>query len=319
MKLNEYLNRMEEGKDVYEIEFRGINFSSEEDRKKVYTTLRELIDYQTESLVIRNLDAVVFTSSLGEEVLRFQQEKNITTTGITDSPRGIAAAKVVSYFEKEEERSVVFISGVFLQLLFDPEETWLARNIIHHELAHVHDSTMRFNAYRTFEISRTDDYMTIASKIGEILWMEYIADRLAIKSFGTGCELPYKHFLELTDSLLENMKEYRKVYFATGDSYRVFVNLQEESNLLLRITGNLLGKMHGLGLKDLVKQIPNSYFYPILVRLSDELERLHSIYPDWRGPRELLGLAEIIVDLWELYGVSFDADSDGILINIAEP
>ncbi|UPK41166.1 hypothetical protein [Paenibacillus pabuli] len=149
--------------------------------------------------------------------------------------------------------------------------------------------------------------------------MEYIADRLAIASFTETPTLRNEDVRNLSQSIVKTMGETIDEYFMDGNSYKVFIKIQEESNLLLNITGNLLGQVHGLKLQKYLDQMQMEYFTLYLVRLSDELEYLYTRYPDWTGVRDLLTLAKIILDLWEALGVSFDADQEGVNIIISKP
>ncbi|OMF05712.1 hypothetical protein MHI48_16900 [Paenibacillus sp. FSL H7-0942] len=216
---------------------------------------------------------------------------------------------------------MVFLDSPLFWALFNQENEKyknLAVHTLHHELGHVHDNSMRFHSYEPFEITRTDDSMTIACKLGEFMWMEFIADRLAISSFTESASLR-DDVRRLALSLVETMGNTFHEYVMDGDSYKVFIKIQEQSNLLINITGNLLGRVHGLKLQEYLEHMQMEYYTPYLIRFSEELEQLYSNYPDWKGMKDFLPLAKVIVDLWEALGVSFEADHEGIIIKISKP
>ncbi len=299
---------------MFEITLR-INDLNTEDEEKAKQAIKDLVVTLTADLNMAYLDSIVYTSWFENDVIAFQKEKQIQQ-GFTQSSFGSAAAKAISYIENEQEKHTIFLQDFLFWTLFNDETNNFAANTLHHELAHVHDDSLRFQTYTSFHISRSDDFMTIACKIGEIMWMEFIADRLAISTFTEQSDLRIDDVRKLAISLLETTSKNRNEYLFDGNAYKVFVELQQESNLLLNITGNLLGRVHGLKLQDQIERLPMEYFTPYLIRFSEELERLYSIYPNWKGMKELLPLANIIVDLWETLGVSFEADHEGISIRL---
>ncbi|KQY90934.1 hypothetical protein ASD24_24360 [Paenibacillus sp. Root52] len=302
---------------MFDIELRIASLDQEQ-REASKKTIHELVHHLTSELKTEDLDSIIYTDTFKEDITSFQRSKNVQE-GYTESSFGSAIAKVISYEEGHQQKHTVFLNSVLYWALCDENYKNLAIHTLHHELGHVHDDSIRFQSYKPFQITRTDDIMTIASKIGEIMWMEFIADRVAITSFTESSGLRDDDVRDLALAIVEKMDNTINEFFMEGNSYTVFIKIQEETNLLLNITGNLLGRIHGLQIREYLDRLRMEYYTPFLVRFSEELEHLYNTYPNFHGMSDFLPLARVIVDLWEVLGVSFDADHEGINITISKP
>lgn len=283
------------------------------------------------NLSLGSLTRITVTDNFFEEVLAFQERHNKKIKGATKTSTSVAVAKVLDYTNKQGEyKQEIFLSSfIALGLLSqDANDRQKAFHFIHHELVHIHDGYIRNQIYTDDEVRGVGAHM-LTHKLrvhSDIIWSEYIAERL---SYNTGTPDSIHRFLS---HLLGVIADVKKSIKEKIDSYRYDGNidllmkvLEEETSMMLKLSGNLAGVLQGcLSISDSYQKVMDvvdelleaTFLSSTWLLLKEELAYLYDLYPNWSEISVLDSMGTIVLTCWNELGVFPEVNGEQMYVSI---
>lgn len=285
----------------------------------VKKALRQMIT-QLEELNLSSLQYIFVPDDFHEELIKFQRRHQLQE-GYTDNEFGTAMGKVLSYLDNGVFKTSIFFNSRIIFTLFDQNLKQLPIHLMHHEFCHVHDD---YEKYQVFGVTNLEDlFINTPDRVSQVtyahadlIWSEYIATKLSVKSKPNDHDLYVESLLSVIPKTIEKYEEELQEYRILGDIDKLFSEIQLNSSLLLKIAAYFIGYCHGFGI-DPPKEINNfvkQYLYlnGVWEQLPSNLHKLHESYGNWDNIRVFDDLANIVKMLWSNIGI-FPKNKNGQL------
>ncbi|MFJ5717611.1 hypothetical protein [Neobacillus sp. NPDC093127] len=282
-------------------------------------------------LDLTSLEGITICENFFEDIIEFQTKHKKREIGATKTSNEAAIAKVLDYIDKSDSyKQVVFLSDFIAQGLFLEEEiAQRSFHFINHELVHVHDEyNKKCKIYSEKARQGIGDHVLdhILRVHADAVWSEYIAERLSSPTVTASHISSFMdHITQLIERVEENVKNEISQYRFHADIDKLFSIVQEECLLLLKISANLVGVIHGLssisdGKNKVEAQIDelfvNTYLFQIWNKLKEELNNLIETYPNWNDVYQLDRLGKVVLSCWSFLGVLPEKSGEQMYINV---
>jgi hypothetical protein len=293
-----------------EIRINHLEFT-EELKSAVVKILHDIIN-QCSNLNLSSLALIVIPNDYGSELIEFQKQHGLRV-GYTDNGLGIGVGKTLSYTVDERLISCIFLNANIIAGLFDENIAQDVAHIIHHELCHVHDDTMKFSLFGVDDIEKiffglSDFLRQVSYAHADLSWSEYIATRLSFSSMPKNHHMYVQSFSEAIPETLNRCIQAKKDYNQHLDVTKLFGEIQIHSSYLIKTYSYFLGYCHSVmdsPPSDIIIQLTTQFPYltDFLSPLSDELKILYQTYEKWTDYRVFERLSSIIIRLWNNLGI----------------
>jgi hypothetical protein len=265
-------------------------------------------------LKLDSLEKIIISTDFSEDIIKIQNEYELDEISYTNRKDGSAVAKVITNNASEENlKQSIIIKDFIILGLFIPEQAKSSFHILHHELCHVHDY---YNQYEISKISggkekKLNKLQNVLITHANTIWSEYIAVRLSALSTPKDqlddFDIPY--LLQLIVSTKKNMEKKILNYRYNGDTLKLFLYLQKETGILLKIAATTQGYIDGLKIHEhesyieTKNKIEKLNFDDIWMKQWDQLRLLFDIYPNWKDINQLNKLGQVVQKCWEHFGI----------------
>lgn len=320
---------------TYSICFEHIDLECE--KEMTAESLKFLIDnYLAKNLDISNLKKIIFTSTFKETVLRIQKENNLRL-GVTENNAGIAYGKTI---EIEDNYIVIVDSDVLnmcislikyissdkniVDLPSDVKKTiFRIINVMHHELCHVHDNNVNkvfHQMLSTYCQQRENLHAQYSNAC--IFWSEYIVNYLSASTIPQEANYNFGDILFQYENLSPLVKESKERYFIKNDSLEFFNEIvllvAQFVNFCCYTLGILSAEVNDSQKRTeiIYGNLSNSFSVEYILKLDDELHRLHLEYPNWKNVHVLRKLSDISLDVSSIFGVHIFQEYEGYRFEI---
>jgi hypothetical protein len=269
-------------------------------------------------LDLTSLEGITISEDFFDDVIEFQLKHNKREKGATKTSNEAAIAKVLDFIDKSGRyKQVVFLSDFIAQGLFlEGETAQRSFHFINHELVHVHDEYNKKCKIYSEEVRQGINEHVLEHILrvhADMVWSEYIAERLSCPTVTTSHISSFmEHAKQLIDRVEENVKNEISDYRFHADINELFSIVQEECLILLKISANLIGIIHGLSSiseetseveTNIEELFVNTYFFQIWNELKIELNNLMKTYPNWKDVYQLDNLVKVVLNFWNSLGV----------------
>ncbi|MBL0387896.1 hypothetical protein JJB07_14740 [Tumebacillus sp. ITR2] len=283
-----------------------VGISTDVMKSFLQSALDQLSEISDGNLWLEKLDAIIIPDDFGEELIAFQKEKGISE-GFTENSYGTAVGKTLQYMVGDTSRFTIFLREYIMFGLFSEEVKQQSANVIHHELCHVHDDTIKERMLGLeFVMRMGGDFQTVLRLHADIIWSEFKATELSSVTKRVE-EIQIEHVLKMVERSKPFIDDEIAKYRIHGEITALFDKVQLEASDLLKqlvyIIGDLVGKGWSDKLEMFSELINRTYLKEIWTDLVKELMRLNSIYEHWSGVEELDTLGGVVMKLWNVYGL----------------
>lgn len=299
------------------------NFFEEKDQEQVkkiiLDVIRQLASNFDNKLNLENLEYLIVPVDYGSELLKFQREHGLTE-GYTNDEYGQAFGKNLSYEKDGKLKTSIFIDSAIIQCLFMEEQRQMSVHLIHHELCHTHDATIKVDMLGLDNVLRSrGDFQTVLRIHADNIWSEYFANRWASKTIPVDHDMYVLYLVEMVNKIKETNEKFIKEYRLHGNIDQLYGEIQMYTAKLLYTAATVYGYIHGRNLgqhefkKLLDETINETYMRLIWGKLENQLEKLYDIYGFWSGIEQLNGLSSIVLKMWNNMGIFPSVDKNGAL------
>jgi len=210
------------------------------------------------------------------------------TVTATERPDGAGMAMLVHGTEGD----VLALNIALLDGLFHPDEDAmrLIVNLIHHELAHAHDSAAK---RKSFAGAWPAHHVTGISRhlfpLADAVWCEYFADRRSYLTWPGGTHMHAPWLAQQIPVVSAAVKSSIKAFRLHSNVGRLLQEVMPHINFLFMLTGYVMGTVHGAGgtLKDLdataAEAVKGSFFEAAWIALDSELDQMYQTHGQWSG------------------------------------
>lgn len=268
-------------------------------------------------LDLKDLEKIVLTKDYFKEVEQAYNDIGKQGKGASDNSmaKGMAIA-VHNKAPDPKSKVVVLISeNEWVKLLSKQQnEIDFCTHVINHELAHVHDDTLKHGLIYSYEMKRgyhSDLKFHLRCEADEV-WSEYIAERLSAPTVtrefvDTIKNNTYNQLRKLFNSHSENSS----FLFRAWRNQNTYDDFRFHIDYVLKSLAHLLGISHGLGDdhewtieidKDVRQWLGSSKLVDVWDSMGMNLSNLYDEYPAWDDIQELDGLGECILQSWKGFG-----------------
>lgn len=290
----------------------GFNDIDANKKSEIISFLHDLVSELSKNLDIRNLDYILVSEDFGRCVTDFQRKHGLQE-GYTDNDTGNAKAKCLEYLIEGELRNCIIVDGNMILLLYS-DEAKFAVHLIHHELCHVHDNNVKLKSLSLeFSMRQHGDLFTCLKLHADCIWSEYIATRLSCSSHPEALIMYAEHLYELINLIKDKNENYVAEYRWHGDIDRLYGEIQLSSSALLKSAAMIYGYIQGIGdmgaqefdeiKKIMSEKIASTYFFDVWNCLQLELDGLFDNYGNWDGIEVFNGLADTVLNLWNIFSI----------------
>ncbi|WP_454844498.1 hypothetical protein [Priestia megaterium] len=267
-------------------------------------------------LVLKDLEKIVLTKDYFKEVK--QAYSHIGKHGKGASNNSMAEGMAIVVHNKAPDpksKAVVLINENEWRKLLSKkqDEIDFCTHVINHELAHVHDDTLKHGLIYSYEMKRGDlsDLNFRLRCEADKIWSEYVAERLSSPTVTK----------EFVDMIKNNMHgQMRKLFYHYPRTNGLLLgilrpvnynNFESHMGYGLKTLAQLLGISHGLGenhdwTKEIDEEVREVLKRRELVDVWDSmgmsLSSLYDEYPAWDDIQELDELGESILQSWKCFG-----------------
>ncbi|WP_298202165.1 hypothetical protein [Desulfosporosinus sp.] len=190
------------------------------------------------------LETIIIPNNFKSELITFQREHDLQI-GFTDNDVESAIAKVITHTDNDKIKKSIFFHKALLPALQDDHtinnsllgeneknELIIKRqdviNILHHEMAHIHEDALSNGIYNNNDLSTTNSIFERLKDITIILWKEYFACRFSSETY-----LFNYHFEENVLGLMAKIKEIEeKITIRKNNKFSDISGLTTEIELL---------------------------------------------------------------------------------------
>ncbi|CAM4015285.1 hypothetical protein [Saccharibacillus endophyticus] len=301
---------------------------NDEYKSKIDEFFGERMKELSTNLELNTLERIIVSGKFTDDVLKVQEEYQMSERGHTDRDDGIAVAKVLHTKFKGQLKQTIVINDYLINGLFIPEAAQISLHLLHHEFCHIHENYYQ-NEMFTSEARNGHGMDRLQHTLicnAEPIWSEYFAVRSSSTSLvmNADTDLYFPYLLDLIDLCKEKIEERISKYRLNGNLDDLFAFLQEETSMLLKIAATTQGYIDGLGLAKheishmIEEQLQKTYFYDIWTSQQKVLRELFDKFPNWNDVYELSGLGEAVKECWSEMGmfVTYVQGSEGIYINV---
>jgi hypothetical protein len=272
-----------------------------------------------ETINLTTLESFIITGSFYEEILHYQEMHGLQGIGTANISMAAAIGKAMKHVAPNGTvKQSVIISDHIIAGLAKKELAQTSLHSIHRELCHVHDSYYMHKIF-TSEGNRGDHSDRLAQIVhGHSLgiWPEYHVERLSYITVDfTSFEASCSHFVQLLETVYDSMQEEITKYRSNHNVNHLFQFTEEQTDLLFKAAAAIMGTLHAY--KEfkpelyttmsmmLTRQIETQYvsFLPVWNDLELALEHLYQAFPNWNDVTQLHELDQIILKLWNVFGI----------------
>jgi len=280
---------------------------------------------------ISTMAEVIIPDEFDNELVAFQKAHGLDERGRTHDDSGIAACKVLKHQESGQTCQTVFLDkDYWLGMLLSGEKsgTDLAIHLLHHELAHVQENQYAAEIFGDdFPLPYMNNLQALLRGIARIPWEEYYANRTA------GGTMPLEHacgmsgLYETVEYASTEMDSQVASYRYHGDIESLWTIGIELCRRLMYAIGSSLGYFHynkaffsedGECIQEAENKVGESLgsLESVWTNAAEALDSLYSTYPKWQGPEDLDDLAEVILQAFNILGLSPRQEGEGVYIDV---
>ncbi|QDX94360.1 hypothetical protein EEL30_19975 [Brevibacillus laterosporus] len=302
-------------------------YTKEEEQSLKEFLLQQITGF-TEQLNLSSLKSIFIAKDYVEELKSFQMEHSLEAIGATKSDTAIGVAKVVKYNEADGSLSqTIFFKDQLLMGLFQEKLAASTFHTIHHEFCHVHDNFVMQHIYSQVEDVQYRDLISLLRTHSDIIWREYVVERLSIKSYRIdNVRSDVKYLFEMIEETNQGVMLSISEYKNSHNTGLLFKELQEKANLLLKYSSAFCGAMQGLQeissecdyIGIISEQLGESYYHDTWQRLNTELNELYAKYPKWESINVLDAVGKVVLKLWNDLGVEVHSQGNRIIIGVVD-
>lgn len=299
--------------------------------------IMSVIKKLSEGLNLSHLEAIIVPQNYKEELFDFQQQKGIRV-GYTENDMGVGHAMALTYNENGEYKSTIFISKIiafpFVQeeLLNSLEEDVRIQfiearnktiNHIHHELVHVHESSLLKKAFLNEKVDTSSDmFINDLRLLAQMVWSEYYACRL---SSSTCTDIADEIDNLLKQALLAKEKADEKIeeYKHHGDIDKLVQEVYSSLQMILNYSAYLHGKLYMLDtdyrlecISKINELLKETFIFDTWVTIGEDLNNLFESFPNWLERDVFDPFGQTIQGLINRLGVFPEATLEGIYYSV---
>jgi hypothetical protein len=280
---------------------------------------------------VTTLNELIIPDDFDAELIAFQETHDLLEIGRTNDGSGIAACKVVPFWESGKLVHTIFLDKQYwLGMLCssEKEDYDMAVHYLHHELAHIQDGQHLRDLFSGYVCnSNTNDLTVLLSRIAKNTWGEYYANRTA------GGTMPLEHACGIS-GMYETLDYVFSEVEANIDSYRYDRDIEALWNKgvelcwrLMYVIGSSLGYFHYhatffAGESDIIYDVEKNAgeslgkLEPVWTLASQALLSLFDRYPNWTGVKDLDELSGAVLKAFNVMGLYPRQEGAGIYVDV---
>lgn len=308
--------------NIYIIGLDNLSISAKENLK---STISNSINKDFPDLRLEALESIYICENFTEELIKFQKNNGLKE-GHSKDYDFVVAGKVLNYFNDGEIKFVIFLHGIVANLWFYPEKSQIATHLFHHELCHVHDDYTKYKIFKNYfkEIDESK-LENVLSCFSNMIWSEFIATYLSVKSIPSDHDLMLKSLCTLIENVPRDIENEIINYNQHKDFTLIFQKFQIFTLPLLKSFAYVQGYIQGLSDNDnnfieiidiSNKSMENTIFSDIWLKISIEFKKLNNNYKDWDDAKIFKKLNTIIRYTWIKLGLMTYQVPEGIYISV---
>jgi len=270
-----------------------------------------------DSLSLKGLTHVVISSDFSSDVRRLLIELGCPGI-VTNSSTAQAVGKTITWQRDAETVSILVFPK---EVVVGYPTLSLARGIVHHELAHVHDDRLRSELFGASEHPDAMDLDAVVKTLAEILWSEYFAERIARRHYSEDDLQSFADNHEIITNCIDESSRAVADYRDHGDVLWLWQHSVSMTNVILGVIGRTIGELHsaidtegywqtfqeGLGRTTSIVRVANDS--------AEILGVLYSKRESWES-NAIQGLNTMIFDSFHILGVFPQVTANELYVDV---
>lgn len=295
----------------------------EADRAQRWFELLNEIRYQVlETIPYSGITRLfVATSDIFQEISRWQQELDLVEA-ITNDEEAETVGKSFVWGDGKSDSTygiVIINERLAAQIVDDGNLSKLAKSLVIHELAHIHDYYVRLGHFGPESPPTANNWVSIKQSIAMCLWGEFFAEKIASIHQS---EKEFKVSLELTAKIIQlSLKKLSHAKNQYLNDRNINVVWQIAGSELSQIL-NQIGRMLGIACawktetrNDLFANFVSDAWVQLIVKLYDELKTINTMDD---LSQKLPALRKCVKEGMKLLGLRVKQVQNAVLLQFVE-
>jgi hypothetical protein len=271
----------------------------------------------TDELCLDSLRHIVVSTEFVTDTQRLLQQLGLPDI-VTSTKAAQAVGKTISWLHQSQPVSILIFPH---ELVSQYSSISLARGIIHHELAHVHDDKFRHDVLGPTPHPDARDLDAVIAYVSGVLWSEYFAERTAKRHYSHDDLMMFADNHEIITDCLRHIREEVLRYRQHEDILYLWQQSISTANIILGVIGRTLGECHPhpdhqIPYDAFLTGVPHDASLLDVIRDTDAvLDRLYTTREVWTRDA-LHALHDVAYDTLQLFGVYPRTTAEGLYVDV---